>query len=115
MSENYYKKLAKFQKDNGVKKVDDNLLFRKLYEEMEYEQHCNEQLRNKITNLEYKIKRLEEDNKYKIVSDKIKEYIKENTRYYDKKLGLVEMMGAGETRTPVVYLYGLLELLEEIE
>lgn len=47
--------------------------------------------------------------------DKIKEYIKENTRYYDKELGLVEIMGAGGTRTPVVYLYGLLKLLEEIE
>lgn len=53
--------------------------------------------------------------KYKSTIDKIKEYVKENTRYYDKELGLVEMMGAGETRTPVVYLYGLLELLEEVE
>ncbi|MBQ1496115.1 MAG: hypothetical protein IIZ40_02015 [Bacilli bacterium] len=32
--------------------------------DLEYEHYCNEQLRNKITNLEYKIKRLEEDNKY---------------------------------------------------
>lgn len=31
-------------------------------EELEYEQYCNEQLRNKITNLEYKIKKLEEEN-----------------------------------------------------
>lgn len=42
-------------------------------EELEYEHYCNEQLRNKITNLEYKIKRLEEDNKQKQVLDKIKE------------------------------------------
>lgn len=47
-------------------------------EELEYEHYCNEQLRNKITNLEYKIKRLEEDNKYKEVLDKIKELMKEN-------------------------------------
>lgn len=58
---------------------------------------------------------LEYINKQKEVIDKIKEYIKENTQYYDKELGLVEIMGAGETRTPVVYLYGLLELLEKIE
>ena len=58
---------------------------------------------------------VQENNKQKEVLDKIKEYIKENTRYYDKELGLVEMMGAGKTRTPVIYLYGLLELLEEIE
>ena len=32
-----------------------------LKEEIEYEQYCNEQLRNKITNLEYKIKRLENE------------------------------------------------------
>lgn len=47
----------------------------KYKKEIEYEQHCNEQLRNKITNLEYKIKRLEEDNKYKEVLDKIKEIL----------------------------------------
>lgn len=58
---------------------------------------------------------LEYINQRKEVLDKIKEYIEENTQYYDKELGLVEMMGAGETRTPVIYLYGLLKLLEEIE
>lgn len=56
-----------------------------------------------------------ERNTYKSIIDKIKEYVKENTRYYDDELGLVEIMGAGHTRTPVVYLYGLLELLEEVE
>lgn len=48
--------------------------------DLEYEQYCNEQLRNKITNLEYKIKRLEEDNKYQIVLDKIKEKINEELK-----------------------------------
>jgi predicted nucleic acid-binding Zn-ribbon protein len=33
----------------------------KLQEELEYEQYCNEQLRKKITNLKYKIERLENE------------------------------------------------------
>ena len=32
MSENYYKELARFQKENGIV-VDENLMLRKLYEE----------------------------------------------------------------------------------
>jgi len=35
-----------------------------LQEENEYSNHCNEELRKKITNLEYKIKRLEEELEY---------------------------------------------------
>lgn len=33
-----------------------------IQEENEYSNHCNEELRKKITNLEYKIERLEEEN-----------------------------------------------------
>ena len=69
-----------------------------------------------ITNKYQTLKDLQEEkDKYKNVIDKIKKYVKENTRYYDDELGLVEIMGAGATRIPVVYLYGLLELLEEVE
>ena len=43
-------------------------------EENEYSNHCNEELRKKITNLEYKIERLEEDNKQlKDLCDKYEE------------------------------------------
>lgn len=58
-------------------------------EELEYEHYCNEQLRNKITNLEYKIKRLEEDNKQKEVLDKIKEEVEYwgyEEKYNDDKI-----------------------------
>ena len=73
-------------------------------EELEYEHYCNEQLRNKITNLEYKIKRLEEDNKYKIVLDKIKELIKSSGGY------------KGICTQPQTDTFSyILELLEEIE
>ena len=34
---------------------------KELQEENEYSSHCNEELRKKITNLEYKIKRLENE------------------------------------------------------
>ena len=45
-----------------------------LQEENEYSNHCNEELRKKITNLEYKIERLEEDNKQlKELCDKYEE------------------------------------------
>ena len=45
-----------------------------LQEENEYSNHCNEELRKKITNLEYKIERLEEDNKQlKDLCDKYEE------------------------------------------
>ncbi|MBR2248696.1 MAG: hypothetical protein IKE89_03525 [Bacilli bacterium] len=45
-----------------------------LQEENEYSNHCNEELRKKITNLEYKIERLEEDNKnLKELCDKYEE------------------------------------------
>ena len=87
-------------------------------EELEYEHYCNEQLRNKITNLEYKIKRLEEDNKYKEVLDKIKE---KGVMYYDPEYSkiygeLCSMPGANNTRTPVIVIDDeILELLEEIE
>lgn len=37
----------------------------KLKEDIEYEQHCNEQLRKTITNLEYKIERLKNELKEK--------------------------------------------------
>lgn len=45
-----------------------------IQEENEYSNHCNEELRKKITNLEYKIERLEEDNKQlKDLCDKYEE------------------------------------------
>lgn len=34
---------------------------KQLEEDLEYEQYCNKQLRDKITNLEYKIKKIEEE------------------------------------------------------
>ena len=71
-------------------------------EELEYEHYCNEQLRNKITNLEYKIKRLEEDNKQKEIIDKIKEEIKKY-KYTDSW---------GDTVVLAKYIE---DLLEEIE
>ena len=95
--------MSEEKRDLKIKLIDDK---GKYYEVISTEQFNIQEELNK----EIKI-----NIKYKEVLDKIKEYIKENTRYYDKELGLVEMMGAGETRTPVVYLYGLLELLEEIE
>ena len=42
----------------------------------------------------------------------VREYIKENTQWYDKELGLVEMEGYKSNRIPVIYLYGLLEILK---
>lgn len=80
---------------------------KKTYVDKDYKDIC-------IPEYLYKEK-LEQLDKYKNVIDKIKEYVKENIRYYDDELGLVEIMGAGATRIPVLYLYGLLELLEEIE
>lgn len=45
-----------------------------LQEENEYSDYCNEQLRKKIANLEYKIKKAEEDNKQlKELCDKYEE------------------------------------------
>lgn len=47
---------------------------KKLQEENEYSNHCNEELRKKITNLEYKIERLQEENtKLKELCDKYEE------------------------------------------
>ena len=40
------------------------------------------------------------------------EYIKENEQYFDKELGLVEMMDIGNTRLPVVETYELLQILQ---
>lgn len=43
--------------------------------------------------------------------DKAVEYIENNELYYDKELGLVEMMGAKSNRIPVVKTYNLLNIL----
>lgn len=95
MSENYYKELAKFQKDNGVK-TDENLLERKLYETEiltrwqdptieDLKKLCKEEF---LKNIKENIKSgtiftyvdgLEkENNKQKEVIDKIKEYLEED-------------------------------------
>ena len=42
-------------------------------------------------------------------------YIKNFELYYDDELGLVNMLGAGNTRTPVVLSRGLLNILQEDE
>ena len=104
-----YKRYDKVKKENKrLKELCDK------YEE-EHNTTFNE-WKETITDKYQTLKDLQEEkDKYKDVIDKIKEYVKENTRYYDKELGLVEMMGAGATRIPVVYLYGLLELLENVE
>ena len=47
------------------------------------------------------------------VIKEIREYIEKNTQWYDKELGLVEMEGYNSNRIPVVYLYGLLEILDK--
>lgn len=80
--------------------------------DLEYEQYCNEQLRNKITNLEYKIKKLEEDNKYKIVLDKIKEYINKHcvNQKVSKEVGYKCFTMADTQELEHIY-----KLLEEIE
>lgn len=49
-------------RDNEMKAMYDCIT--SLQEENEYSNHCNEELRKKITNLEYKIERLEENNKH---------------------------------------------------
>ena len=50
---------------------------------------------------------------YKEVIEEVREYIKENTQWFDKKLGLVEMEGYNTNRIPVIYLYGLLQILDK--
>ena len=54
---------------NWVNKIEDYIT--KLQEENQYSDYCNEQLRKKIVNLDYKIEKLEEDN------NELKERIKE--------------------------------------
>lgn len=58
----------------------------------------------------------EKDNEIERLNNIIKEvrkYINENTKWYDKELGLVEMKGYKTNRIPVIYEYGLLEILDK--
>ena len=62
-----------------------------IQEENEYSNHCNEELRKKITNLEYKIERLEEDNKQlKDLCDKYEE--EHNTTFieWQKDINIID-------------------------
>ena len=79
-------------------------------EELEYEHYCNEQLRNKIINLENKIKRLKEDNKYKEVLDKIKKL-----ELYEFDLDYDYGENPVEHYTPFFMREYIEKLLEEIE
>lgn len=51
---------------------------------------------------------------YSIIKE-VREYIKDYELYYDEELGLVEMMGAGSTRTPVIESTPLLGILDKVE
>ena len=51
----------------------------------------------------------------KSIIKEVREYIEKNTQWYDKELGLVEMEGYNSNRIPVVYLYGLLEILDKAD
>lgn len=63
----------------------------KLQEENEYSNHCNEELRKKITNLEYKIERLEEENKkLKELCDKYEEEHKTTFIEWQKDINIID-------------------------
>ena len=47
--------------------------------------------------------------------DEIREYIKENTWWFDEELGLVEMKGYNTNRTPVVYTCYLQNILDKVK
>lgn len=66
--------ITNLQKTQETLIKNDNEIITNLQEENEYNNYCNEELRKKITNLEYKNERLEEDNKQlKELCDKYEE------------------------------------------
>lgn len=74
-----------------------------------------EKLNNIIKGLDNTIESLNEviEHKDNIIKE-VREYIEKSTQWYDKELGLVEMEGYNSNRIPVVYLYGLLEILDKV-
>ena len=58
---------------------------------------------------------LEEIERLHSIIKEVRDYIKDYELYYDEELGLVEMMGAGSTRTPVIESTPLLEILDKVE
>ena len=93
--------------DREMENADLDTKIEKLNEE-NYELYLQcKQYEDKEEDLENKIERRE------TIIKEIREYIEKNTQWYDEELGLVEMEGYDSNRIPVVYLYGLLEIIDK--
>lgn len=75
----------------------------------EYKEKCNEYNVGCIKEILCNYQKTNNNLQQRI--DKAVEYIENNELYYDKELGLVEMMGAKSNRIPVVKTYNLLDIL----